>query len=408
MKAVTRSDTWARRIDRADEMLADLLDRHFPVVWFIFISILALLIRLTLFDNVSGDASVFLLPWYGSIREGGGFSALSGQTGNYTMLYQTFIALITYLPIEPLYAYKILSCLFDFLLAFAAGRIAYESGGHGRVFRGLVVYGTVLLSPVVFLNSAYWAQCDSIYVFFCVAALGCLTREKYARAFILYGLAFAIKLQAILLLPFFLFAWVRIRRVRLRHFLLIPLSVMAASIPGLLCGRRFADIFSIYSTQILYYPRIALNSPSFWLILDQYDTEGAYQIFRYAAILLAIGTVAAQILIWQRSKLSFTVENAVRMAFLTSYTCVLLLPAMHERYGYLYEVLSIILVCFDRRSLPLAVTLHLVTLTTYGSFLFGQSSDLRTLAVVNVLIYTLYSVRLNRQMRRTADESPPP
>lgn len=399
MKLLTLPRRLLCLIDRAEDALKRALGRYFPAVWFVLISVLALALRLAMFDHESGDARVFLLPWYEAIREGGGFAALAEQTGNYTILYQAFIALITYLPIEPLHAYKALSCLFDWLLAFSLGRIAYDSAERDAAICGLAVYAAALFSPIVFLNSACWAQCDSIWAFFCVASLGAFAREKYFRAFILYGLAFAVKLQAVFLMPFFLFAWLQSDRVRLRHFLLIPASVAASGLPGLVFGRRLWDVFSVYVTQTGYYTHIALNYPSFWLIAEEYDLSGAYSLFRYAAILLTVGLLAAHMLLWQRAKLPLTRENVVRMAFLLCYTCVLFLPAMHERYGFLYEALALLIACFDRRTVILLVPLQLVTLTTYGAFLFGRSPGLRTAAWLNCALYLLYSIYLTRRMR---------
>lgn len=61
-----------------------------------------------------------LLPWYEKIRESGGILSLSHQVGDYGLLYQTLIALMTYIDIEPIYLYKFLSTLFDFFLAYIA------------------------------------------------------------------------------------------------------------------------------------------------------------------------------------------------------------------------------------------------------------------------------------------------
>ena len=58
------------------------------------------------------------------ISRGGGLASLRHQTGNYNVLYQTAIALMTYLPMNPLTKYKALSILFDYVLAAGTGVLA--------------------------------------------------------------------------------------------------------------------------------------------------------------------------------------------------------------------------------------------------------------------------------------------
>ena len=56
-----------------------------------------------------GDAQTYLHCWYEEIRSNGGFRALSAQVGDYNMFYQFILALVTYLPIQPIYAIKLSS-----------------------------------------------------------------------------------------------------------------------------------------------------------------------------------------------------------------------------------------------------------------------------------------------------------
>lgn len=71
----------------------------------------------------------------------------------------------------------------------------------------LCTYFMVLFSPITILNSSAWAQCDSIYVFWAIASLYALCNKKYAIALILLGMSFAFKLQAVFILPFFLYVY---------------------------------------------------------------------------------------------------------------------------------------------------------------------------------------------------------
>lgn len=51
------------------------------------------------------------------------------------------------------------------------------------------------------LNLSVWGQCDSIYVTFVIWTIYFLYKEKYRKAFIFLGIAFAFKLQAVFIMP---------------------------------------------------------------------------------------------------------------------------------------------------------------------------------------------------------------
>jgi len=87
------------------------------------------------------------------------------------------------------------------------------------------------------------------------------------------------------------------------------------------------------------------------------------------------------------------------MAFLLCYTCVLFLPSMHERYGFIYEVLAIILAVRMPKTAPLCAGLLGISLCTYGIYLFQwECVPLNTLAVLNLALFVGYTWVLLRKM----------
>ena len=151
-----------------EKKILEWLQKNITPLFLIFITFLSVIIRFSLLDGISGDLTGFLLPWFEEIKAYGGFSTLSQQIGDYNIPYQTIIACFTYLPFEPTYMYKFLSCTFDYLLAITVGLIVYSFSNENRQFRGILAYCCIILSPVVFFNSSYWAQCDAIFSFFSI------------------------------------------------------------------------------------------------------------------------------------------------------------------------------------------------------------------------------------------------
>ena len=170
------------------------------------IVILSLVWRYAGRNFLSEDMEGWLLPWYEEIKESGGVLSLSHQVGNYGLLYQTLIALMTYVDIEPIYLYKMLSVVFDFFLAYIVYAICKDlsSRSADRILPPALL-GVILVVPTVVINSAFWGQCDSMYSFFCLLTLYCLFKERYVWAFTGLGLAFACKLQTVFILPFVFF-----------------------------------------------------------------------------------------------------------------------------------------------------------------------------------------------------------
>src|SRR6266849_2296548 len=156
---------------------------------------LALYLRKSVMRYESLDYNAFMLPWYTFIKANGRFLALKYQFADYNMPYLYFIAILTYLPISALTGLKLISIFFDLVLAFFVYHIVKLK--YERSALPLIGAFAVLFTPTVILNSAVWAQSDSIYTAFSVGGIYFLMRQRHLWAFIFFGLAIAFKQQAI-------------------------------------------------------------------------------------------------------------------------------------------------------------------------------------------------------------------
>ena len=207
------------------------MEKHLLMILMLGCTLLGAAIRFNLRDFVSVDYTLFLQPWYDEILEHG----ISEQVGDYNLLYQMIIWLMTKFNISSLYAYKIFSCFFDIVLAvtvFAIVKISVKQVGYEKA----AAYCIVWLSPIIFMNSAAWAQCDATYSVFCLLAIFALDRRKYNVSLVLLGIAFAFKLHAVFVLPLFLFVSFVRREFSIFRFVLIPLSMLGISLPAVLGG----------------------------------------------------------------------------------------------------------------------------------------------------------------------------
>lgn len=380
------------------------VEKNIFLIVFLCASLFGIIIRFTLRDVISSDSSSFLLPWYIEMKNSGGIQSLNRQIGNYNMLYQFLIAIMTYLPIPPLYAYKILSCLFDFLLAGLIGVIVYDL--HNNKWEGMAGYIIVIFSPIVFLNSAAWAQCDSIYTFFSIFALFMLIKERYILAFVLLGVAFAFKLQAIFILPVFLFVYFVRKKISILYFVIIPVVMCALALPNIIIGgRKVSDIFLVYFDQTSTYEKVSMNYPSFWNLLCDFTLDDNYTILKNIAMIFTIIILGA-LMVWLLiSQINLNRRNILYIATLLIYTVVIFLPAMHERYSYILEILSLVLVFVERRTVFLTITLHIMSLLTYGHVLFERDINIYILSYINIGIYLLFVALFTSYVRKESKSS---
>ena len=391
-EASKQASKQAKNIILIEEKVIDFINNNFERLFFCFITILGIAIRVPLRHHISGDAKWFLLPWYKTIVDNG----LSTPVGDYNFTYQLCIFLFTQLPIKPLYAYKIFSCMFDFILAIVCGAIVFEI--TKRWSKGLLAYSCILISPIVVLNSAAWAQCDSIFVSFAMLGIYMLLREKALSAMLCFGLSLAFKLQAVFFFPALIILYL-LRKYSIIHTLAIPFSMFAISLPMIFVDRSLFEVVKIYMNQTHTYPQMVMNYPSLYCIFVAKN----YAMYSKVAILLTIFILSLQTFYVLYKKIDISKENLISLFFVTVYTCVLFLPSMHERYGYPYEILACLLMFINKKTIPLYIGLVLLTLRTYSAYLFGAKIDLTILTYMNIFVYMIYIYILTKDISTTHD-----
>lgn len=400
------------------------IDKHRRLLYLIFALVVGLLIRWAGRDFVSLDMRDALLPWFDQIKAAGGLKALSGQVGDYGLLYQTIISLMTYVNIDPIYQYKLLSVVFDIALAVMAALVYKDlrmNGWRGSVAGGENVLGSlsrearesilsqtvmvgaiVWLLPTVMLNSAYWGQCDSMYSFFCLATLYQLRRGSYALAFVLLGLAFSCKLQTVFIMPFIVVYYLITKRFSALYIFISLVVVWLMGAVAFAYGRSLLAPLSIYYGQSSHYQLMYLSFPSFWVILGD-----NYLGFRWYAIFFTLCVVVAGMYACLNHRRYVMGKDGYYCALAWFiWSMVLFLPSMHDRYAYLLDLVLVLLACLDRRFVKYAVVALLSSLYFYGCFLFVQRDEAPIwLSAVYLLAYLHFTCTIYRGLKNS-DEQP--
>lgn len=368
---------------KIEKKIINHIERYIIIYFLVFISIVSFIIRYLGRSFISVDMQRFLLPWWAAIPD---FNSLSKPVGDYNLIYQSIIAFLHYLPFNPVSAYKVVSCIFDYILAIGCGLLVIEFKNKNRLFIFSLVYASVLFLPTVFLNSAFWGQADSIYSSFVILSLLFLIRGRYNIAFICLGFGFAFKLQTVFILPVFCFYYFINKKFSLIKMFLITISSMyALCIPGFLFGRSLLEPLEIYLYQTTY-ENLYRDFPSFWALIAPANSY-TYSLFKTVGILTTIAILASGLVYIYYKKLDISKINLIYLSIWICYTCVIFLPGMHERYAYVIDLL-LLSACFCNKNLKFFALISILSsLSRYSMYLF--TLDFETPFTIFALVYII-------------------
>lgn len=380
-------NTEQRKFDR---ILTDFLQRNLNVFFVVGISLLTLVIRNEFRGWQSGDFIQHLLPWAEYLETHGGFAGIASGPPNcdYPVTYQYILAFLTYLPASYLAKIKVVSVLFDFVSAAFVMLIVRKIGGYSKKsFVPWLAYAVALLIPTPILNSAAWAQSDSIYTAFLVMTLYFLIREKYPLAFIAFSLAFSFKLQAVFFFPVLLLLYLKGRNFSLLHFLTIPAVIAALSLPAIVIGKPLAEIFGVYIGQVQSYPKTTLNFPNMYFFLPDLHWQ-----FALPGILLTLALILTLYFVLLKSeRVVLAGGTLLEVSLLTVMICAYSLPSMHQRYLFAGDILAVIYLFTRRERAYIPLIIWLISVNGYLWYLygFGPLVEQRYLAMAYLWIMVL-------------------
>lgn len=338
----------------------------------------AFAVRACLLDYETTDYQWFLTKWVDYFRDNGGFAALRNSVGNYNIPYLYFLAFFSYLPVRDLYLIKLLSILFDVILAYACGRLVLNAGGKRT--GGTVCFFAVLFLPTVIANSAKWAQCDSMYVSLAVLAAAVAIGDDGRRearqilAMALLACSFGFKLQAVFIMPVFVVIWAW-KKYRWVYFAVFPLTYLLLILPAVILGRPLSDALMLYADQAgTVGTALNYNSPSMTAFMKSVtDTASASTL----CLVLAFFVMFLLMGIGIRSRRKLGGGSMTDIILLNVMLIPFLLPHMHDRYFYLADCLTVVFACLYRRSdssaaqdaLPLALRALPAVFMQFGSLI---------------------------------------
>lgn len=383
---------------------------------------LTMIARVTMLDYVTADYTSFLSRWVEMFRQGG-FKLLAENVGDYNLLYQYVLLLISKSSLHDLYLIKYVTVFFDYLLALAMMRAAGIFGGEKAKLPAFLL---MLILPTTLLDGACWGQCDSVYAFLVVMSLYMLETDRPMRSAIFLSVSFAFKLQTIFFFPVVLLGLLH-KKFDWRHAIAFFAAYAVTLIPALIAGRSFVDAVSVYANQSMgqYYDRLTYNAPNLYLFfpmlefassqeftwmryiqdidgngLNGYLNPDLFPDLQHAALYACVVLTMIVVIYWLMHWKEITPDMTLDIALFFALFLPFVMPKIHERYFYLADMLSI-LYAFKhvrRRFVPLLVVG--ASLMSYVPYLMRQRPiDERVLALMMLVALVIVSRDLLAQMR---------
>ena len=366
----------------------------------------AIFIRLININYESSDYTIYLIRWWNAIKELGIKEGLKANIGNYTEFYKVVLAIGTLFTNNALWYIKFSTMIFEILFAFVIYLFAKNIFHKGKKTSVLIALCSLFI-PTVIANGAIAAQCDIIFTTMACFMIYFMLTEKYKTSMIFFGIAFAIKLQAIFIAPIILYLIIN-KKIKIRYLLLIPIPYLIFGLPALIAGKDIMEILTVYINQADGYSYWTLNAPNVYQI-GELNLVDIPKLANWITIGVT-GLVVLLTFIIFRKKYS---KNLVLMLSLFFALIIpYLLPRMHERYMFMADIFSFIYVlAFGIKFLPIHLCIGVASFFSYFDFMkgfymntFGPTVldifNLHVLALFNMLAVVIIVFKLALEYRK--------
>jgi Gpi18-like mannosyltransferase len=371
------------------QMLARRLDSRRLSVSLIVIGcvLLGFLLRFLAREHATTDAVRYLIPWYIFARDRG-IDGLSEAFTNYTPFYSYLLLITAQFDGlgQPLTLVKAISFVFEFGCAIVVALIVWSA--NKAPSRACVAFCCVWLAPTVIFNGAVWGQADSIWTFFTLVSIAAFMQHR--NGILPFAVAVAVKAQGVFLGPFVLGMMLR-DKIHWAWLAAVPVVYAALAVPVVVAGRPIASVFSIYMEQAETFHRLTMNAANIWVFAGSLPYQMGVAI---GLALAALGGLALAALL-ARSKREGP-EFILLVACASLMIMPYLLPKMHDRYFFAFEVASIGLACLNARYLPFPVIAQVSGVLSYLGFECDIVMGLLPAALCNTLLAIYLVLDLSR------------
>ncbi len=380
-----------KQVNPLDRFITEIIEKHIYEIAIALLVLMSVVLRYKLMifkfngDYISGDFRNYLREWIKMYREFGIAGGLSRTIGDYYVPYNIILAIISVIPIldEGIWI-SVVSIAGEYLGALFMFKILNHLTGENKL-RSAFAATMMLYLPMAMLNGSLWKQCDGLYTSFIIIGFYLFFKKRYNPAFIFFAVAFIFKLQTLFFVPFLIVAYILYHEFSILEFLWFPALYFLAGIPALICGRPVYRTYLTYLKQTAV-KKMSVGFPNIYVLgIDSYEAMTVPALIITVAVLIIIACY------FKAHRDSIEVKLLFAMAGYMVMTCVMFLPAMHERYDYLAILLiTMYSLALDRRLAPAAVIMNICPIFTYGSYLFHNGENLISYQLMSLMYLFAY------------------
>lgn len=295
---------------------------------------------------------------------------------------------------------KLSTMAFELLFAFVVYLFAKNIFDR-KIKTSILIAILSLFIPTVIVNGSIASQCDIIFTTMLCLMLYFILKEKYKLSLLFFGLAFAIKLQAIFIAPIVLYLLIH-KKVRIRDIFIIPVPYVVFALPAVVAGKNIIDILKTYVSQTEIYPRWTLNAPNIY----QFGDLNMEIINLIATIAMVLFTAVVVLFTIIQFRKVYSKNIVIVLTLFFASIIPYLLPKMHERYFFIADILSFLYVIgFGIKKYHIHLYIVFASFFSYSNFLnnfykttfnnnFLNMFSLRTLAISNLIAIFLIIIDL--------------
>jgi Gpi18-like mannosyltransferase len=382
-------------------------------IWVATLILVALVVRLAMFDFITDDIILWVIPWYDYLVEKG-YKAFAYNFpnanhdigGNYTPPYYYFLFATTLFNgiFRKLYLIKSISVLFDFVAAIFMYKLARQCSSSPKI--AWAGFFSVLFAPTVLANGALWGQCDVIPASLLLASVYFSIVRKPFWVVAFFGAALSFKATGVFLAPYLLML-VLSSQLYWGYLLYVPIVYALMMAPAAIMGRPIMELLATYQNQSALYHSLSMDAPNlYYFVSDKYYVQGVFLGMTATVIISLIFAVLPR-----RKKVALTRQFLLLSATLSVAMAPFFLPKMHDRYFFAADLLSIALAIENRRLWFVPVLFQCSSTLAYVPILSDSvtgSGGFRGLTPVAILINCalvgFLAMTYWRNLRPTANE----
>lgn len=217
------------------------------IVWFFFVTILAVVIRYILYPFAISDINSNLNSVILSLQNDGKINLETVKLLDVNFSYIYLSSTLTFFTQKALLSIKFINTIFDFLLAI--GVWAIVKNYTGNKVKAIIAYSVSLFLPSVLLISGMWGKSETVVAALLVWMIYSVLKNRIVTAVLFFSLAFSIKWWAIFLLPLLVIYLLAKKRSLIFTLVLIPAFLLMFSLPAMLQGNSVSSVLLIYLQQ---------------------------------------------------------------------------------------------------------------------------------------------------------------